>query len=232
MAVTTLQKHTTLKQIQDFSTALQTAADERFMKKGEGANYTLKKQASAEEGYFATYQLNSVTEESGSEVLTPVGDKINIPKDYVVKEVTKVPLTVTAEDKAAGGIFENDDDFQVGDKYIRFTVNVKDAATVADTYMYINLNSLVDAYTGGNGIDISNSNVVSVKIDTANANGLATTANGLKLDLAVAADTAQGIAASAGAMSGADKTKLDGIETASDAEFKTEVLDNIWPATP
>lgn len=232
MAVATGKKHTTLSQFQSFSTALQAAADARFMKKGEGANYTLKKQSTAEEGYFATYQLNSVAEVEGVETLTPVGDKINIPKDYVVKEVTKVPLTVTEADKAAGGIFENDNDFQVGDKYIRFTVNVKDAATVADTYMYINLNSLVDAYTGGNGIDISNTNEVSVKIDTNNANGLATTANGLKLELAVAENTEQSITAKAGAMSGADKTKLDGIETASDAEFEDAVLDNIWPATP
>lgn len=230
MAVATLQKHTTLKQIQDFSTALQTAADARFMKKGEGANYTLKKQASAEEGYFATYQLNSVTEESGSEVLTPVGDKINIPKDYLVKSATLD--TVTAADKAEGGKFEGDDNFSVGDKYIDFTVNVKGGAA-DESHIYLNVKDLVDTYTAGNGIDISNSNVVSVKIDTANANGLETTAsNGLKLNLAVGADAEQGIAASAGAMSGADKTKLDGIETASDAEFKTEVLDNIWPATP
>ena len=229
MAVATLQKHTTLKQIQDFSTALQTAADARFMKKGEGANYTLKKQADAETGYFATYQLNSVTEVEGVETLTPVGDKINIPKDYLVKSAEIA--VVTAADKAAGGKFENDDDFAVGDKYIDFTVNVK-AGTTDESHIYLNVNDLVDTYTGGNGIDISNTNEVSVKIDTPNANGLATTANGLKLDLAVAADTEQGITAAAGAMSGADKTKLDGIETATDTEFETEVLDNIWPATP
>ena len=61
----------------------------------------------------------------------------------------------------------------------------------------------MDAYTGGNGIEVSAQNLISAKIDTANANGLGVTAAGFKLDVATAS--------TAGAMSAADKAKLDGI---------------------
>ena len=81
-------------------------------------------------------------------------------------------------------------------------VNSKDADDTA-THIYLPVNELVDAYTGGNGIEVTPSNVISAKIDTANANGLGVTAAGFKLDLATTT--------TAGAMSAADKTKLDGI---------------------
>lgn len=64
------------------------------------------------------------------------------------------------------------------------------------------MNELVDAYTGGNGIEVSTANVISAKIDSVNANGLGVTAAGFKLDLATTS--------TAGAMSAADKAKLDG----------------------
>ena len=73
------------------------------------------------------------------------------------------------------------------------------------------MNELVDAYTSGNGIDISVSNVVSVKIDSANANGLEVGAAGLKLNAATASTP--------GAMSAADKTKLDGLNNYTHPSF-------------
>lgn len=222
--------------LSQFSTSMNSFAakcDARFMRKGEGSNYTIKKQGAADAGYVSTYQLFSVgettyvqatgnyvegttyyTDATGQTEVdttsfvdgvtdvssyyvavvdeTAVGAKINIPKDYLVTGVSETPLTVTSEDKATGGIFEDNDDFSVGDKYIRFTVNVKSGASDTDTFMYINLNSLVDVYTAGNGIDISVSNAVSVKIDSENTNGLSTSANGLALALATA-DTYGGV---------------------------------------
>lgn len=76
----------------------------------------------------------------------------------------------------------------------------------------ISVDDLVDAYTGGNGIDIDGSNVVSVTIDSENANGLAVTSAGVKLPLATTS--------AAGAMSAADKTTIDGL---GDLAFKDTV---------
>ena len=62
------------------------------------------------------------------------------------------------------------------------------------------MKGLVDTVAAGDGIAVTN-NTVSIKLDAANANGLAVGADGLSM--AVATDT------SAGAMSAADKAALD-----------------------
>jgi hypothetical protein len=168
--------------------------------------YTMEKQQSATEGYFATYKLKKTTGSSSEYV----GDAINIPKDYVITDATID--TVTAADKAEGGKFEDDDDFQVGDKYIDLTVNVKEG-TATSTHLYINVTTLIDVYTAGDGIAVSNQNVISLKLSA--GNGLALNSNG-QLEMSLATPTtgsgAETVAAKAGAMSGADKDKLDAIE--------------------
>lgn len=88
--------------------------------------------------------------------------------------------------------------------------------TDADEAEYATVKAYVEAYvasqisenalTEGAGITISGG-TVSAKVDTANANGLDVTANGIKLGTATQS--------SAGAMSAADKTKLDDIEVAT-----------------
>lgn len=147
--------------------------------------YSVTKQGTAEAGYLSTYYLTK----DGAQV----GEKINIPKDFLVNSADI--LEVEEADQPYDGA-------QVGDLYIDFVVNSKDADDTA-THIYLPVNELVDAYTGGNGIEVTPSNVISAKIDTANANGLGVTAAGFKLDLATTT--------TAGAMSAADKTKLDGI---------------------
>ena len=149
--------------------------------------YSLTKQAAAEAGYLSTYYLTK----DGAQV----GEKINIPKDFLVNSADILEVE-TADDPYEGA--------QVGDLYIDFVVNSKNADDTA-THIYLPVNELVDAYTGGNGIEVSAQNLISAKIDTANANGLAVTAAGFKLNLATAS--------TAGAMSAADKAKLDGIAT-------------------
>lgn len=149
--------------------------------------YSVTKQAAAEAGYLSTYYLTK----DGAQV----GEKINIPKDFLVNSADILEVE-TADDPYEGA--------QVGDLYIDFVVNSKNADDTA-THIYLPVNELVDAYTGGNGIEVSTQNLISAKIDTANANGLAVTAAGFKLDLATAS--------TAGAMSAADKAKLDGIAT-------------------
>lgn len=197
--------------------SIETGAGEEglYFHQAAAAEYSITKQTDAEAGYFATYQL---TKDS-----VPVGAKINIPKDYLVKGVELD--TVTAADKAEGGKFEDDDNFSVGDKYIDFAVNVKSGTAETAEHIYLNVKDLVDVYTPGNGIDISNSNAVSIKIDSSNANGLGVTSAGLKLDLATpdtytdGTKTAEG---TAGAMSSADKYKLSIALTENDITDYTE----------
>jgi hypothetical protein len=134
-----------------------------------------------------------------------VGEKINIAKDFLVKSATLA--TVTAADKPYSGA-------AVGDKYIDFVINSKDATSDTDAdHIYLAVNDLVDTYTAGanGGITISNK-TVSIKLSST-ANGLSLTANGLQLALATAS--------AAGAMSASDKSKLDGITLATDTEVDT-----------
>lgn len=155
--------------------------------------YSLVKQGTAESGYLSTYYLTK----DGAQV----GEKINIPKDFLVNSADILEVD-TADQPYAGA--------QVGDLYIDFVINSKTADDTA-SHVYLPVNELVDAYTSGNGIDISASNVVSVKIDSANANGLEVGAAGLKLNAATASTP--------GAMSAADKTKLDGLNNYTHHSF-------------
>lgn len=147
--------------------------------------YSVVKQGTAESGFLSTYYLTK----DGAQV----GEKINIPKDFLVNSAD-IKTVETANQPYDGA--------EVGDLYIDFVVNSKNADDTA-SHVYLPVNELVDAYTGGNGIEVSAQNLISAKIDTANANGLGVTAAGFKLDVATAS--------TAGAMSAADKAKLDGI---------------------
>lgn len=147
------------------------------------SDYTIVKQGAAEDGYFATYYLTKDNVQTG--------EKINIPKDYLVKEAELLEVT-EADAPYTGAV--------IGDKYIDFTINTQ-AADEDERHIYLPVKDLVDVYTGGNGVNIDASNIVSVQIDAANANGLAVDNTGLKLNLATTS--------AAGAMSAADKTKLD-----------------------
>lgn len=149
------------------------------------SEYSVAKQATAEAGFLSTYYLTK----DGAQV----GEKINIPKDFLVNSAD-IKTVETADTPYEGA--------QVGDLYIDFVINSKSADDTA-SHVYLPVNELVDAYTGGNGIEVSAQNLISAKIDTANANGLGVTAAGFKLDVATAS--------TAGAMSAADKAKLDGI---------------------
>lgn len=155
----------------------------RFAKKEDVKEYSIAKKETAEEGYAASYNLTV-----GG---TVVGDTINIPKDYLVKSAT-VETCSTANTPVDG--------YKKGDKYLDFVVNTTDG-TGNESHIYIKVQELVDVYTGGNGITVGTDNSVSVKIDTANANGLSVGADGVAL--ALATETA------AGAMSPEDKKKLN-----------------------
>lgn len=160
----------------------------------------------------AAKQDSAVTVETGAESATnfvsytvkqggaAVGT-INIPKFLVVKSGSVVTGTWN------GSTF-TEDATQPGSgtgKAIKLVLNDSGDAGTEDDVLYINVADLVDVYTGGNGITISTANVVSVKLDTDKANGLFLSSNGLSLNTASQS--------AAGAMSAADKTILDGLNS-------------------
>lgn len=152
----------------------------------DGAEYSMVKLAQARDGYLASYQMTK----DG----TNIGEVINIPKDYLVKSAEVKTSTGTGDPSS----------FPAGTKYIDFTVNTYDTETGTGTesHIYLDVQSLVDVYTNGNGISISDANVISAKVKE--ANGLSLTANGITMAAAAASN--------AGAMSAAHYTKLEGIE--------------------
>ena len=155
--------------------------------------YSVVKLDTAETGFLASYSLTKDGVQAGA--------IINIPRDFLVRSGS-VETVETADTPYSGAA--------VGDKYLDFVVNAKEGVQEV-SHIYIPVNALVDAYTPGNGIDISAANAVSVKLDTANANGLNVSASGLSMN--VATDSAPG------AMSAADHARLSGM---SDGANKVE----------
>ena len=158
---------------------------------GTGSVVTVEKQSTAESGYAATY----IVKQGNAQV----GVKINIPKDFLVKSAS-VETVATADTPYSGAA--------VGDKYIDFVVNTTDASETAQ-HIYLPVNELVDVYTAGNGIDISNANVVSAVVDNTSESFLTVGANGLKLSgVQTAIDNGRDAA----------KTYADGLIAALDAD--------------
>lgn len=157
--------------------------------------YTIKKLTTATSGYLASYQL----EKDG----VKAGEVINIPKDYLVK---------SAEIKTSTGTGDPSE-LPEGTKYIDFVINTHDTVTGTGTesHIYLDVQSLVDVYTPGNGIEISEANAISAKVVA--DNGLSVGATGIAM--ALASDTENG------AMSSAQFTKLSGIDTGATANTIT-----------
>lgn len=169
----------------DFSAAYET----KLQGIAEGAQvndtYTII-ESTTTSGYAKTYSLTK----NGTEV----GTKINIPKDLVIKSGS-IKTVTTINTPYTGAV--------VGDKYLDIELNDS-----TQNHIYIPVKDLVDVYTAGNGVNVSNANEISIKLDSSNTNGLETTSNGLKLNLATNS--------AAGAMSSSEKTKLAGIDEGAD----------------
>ena len=143
--------------------------------------YSIEKQAVADEGFNATYKLKKTV---GSET-SYVGDAINVAIDAVLSSAEF--KTVTEIDSPYEGAI-------VGDPYIELGFNDE-----SKTHLYIPMKGLVDQYTSGDGIKIEN-NVVSINLGS-DTNGLHFVDGTLNLSLATKD--------SAGAMSAVDKIALD-----------------------
>ena len=138
-----------------------TSLDQRINSLSSTSNVTVEKQQTAETGYLSTY----VVKQNGSQV----GVKINIPKDFLVKSgVVRVI-----------GAGEGTQQIPEGTKVLDFVVNtIENDGT--ESHIVIPVTDLVDTYTAGNGINVSNSNVISAVVDDS-GEFLSVGANGLKV---------------------------------------------------
>ena len=164
--------------------ALQKVADGLFVPSAQEVfvpEYSIEKQAVADEGYSSTYKLKKTV--NGESVY--VGDSINFAIDAVLESAEF--KTVAIKDVPYEGA-------EVGDPYIDFGFNTSDKQ-----HVYVPMKGLVDQYVAGDGIKIEN-NVVSINLGS-NTNGLHFVDGTLNLALATKD--------SAGAMSAVDKAALD-----------------------
>lgn len=99
--------------------------------------YSIVKETTAESGQIATYRLTM----DGSKV----GASINIPKDMVLQSGTLKTCT-TANQPVSG--------YAVGDKYLDLVL-----ANAESSHIYILVKDLVDVYTAGDCITISNNKI-------------------------------------------------------------------------
>lgn len=178
-----------------------------YQKKTDVLEYSIVKSETAEDGYAASYKLMAGDAQKGV--------AINIPKDYLVKSADILECE-TADQPVAG--------LAVGDKYIDFVVNSTEGSG-NESHIYLPVQELVDAYKGDDkGIVLGAGNVFSLKIDATNANGIEVGDAGLKLNLATET--------SAGAMSAADKVKVNAALTADDfTEITNEQIDALFTTT-
>lgn len=164
-------------------------------------SYELEKLETPEEDAIASYRLKKTTGDSSEYV----GDTINIPQDKVLSSGA-LNYVETADVPYVGAV--------EGDPYLDLELNDE-----ASSHIYIPVKGLVDIPGAGEGISVIG-NIVSIKIDTDNAHGLYVGDAGLALNLATAT--------SDGAMSAADKKKLDTL-SAKYLEKNYEVVDSTDP---
>lgn len=111
----------------------------------DGYKVTVAAATTATEGYLKTYEVKQNNSVVG---------KIDIPKDFLVKSGSVVKGTWS------GSTFTPSE--TGSDKALALVLNVKEGSAADDT-IYINVTELGKVYTNGDGISISDKNVVSVK---------------------------------------------------------------------
>lgn len=147
------------------ATTVEGVLNELYTKSGEGAAVTIESKAGSGD-ILKTYTIK----QGGTEV-----GKINIPKDLVVSSGSVVKGTW------AGNVFTESESGK--DTALKLVI-----ANQPDP-VYINTLDLVKDHTAGNGIAISDTNVVSVVIDPTSESGLTLSDKGIKLTGIKAATT-------------------------------------------
>lgn len=140
-------KYNELTGLIDAEEGARVSADEELKK---NLSVTVEALAEAEGDYLKTY----VVKQGGVQV----GAKINIPKDFVIKNASV--KTCTENNKPVEGL-------NVGDKYIDLEVNVTEG-TVTSTHLYLPIKDMVDAYEGGTTttvkVEIGSNNEISASV--------------------------------------------------------------------
>ena len=167
----------------------------------DGFTVNVEKQTNAESGYLSTY----VVKQGGSQV----GVKINIPKDFLVKSATL--KTATSSDLSTLG-----SGFSVGDKYIDWVINSKDATgTAGAEHLYLNVKDLVVAYSADESTLTKNSsNVFSVKDGGISTAKLDSTLQTAISNISGKVDKVTGKGLSTNDFTASYKSQLDGLSTA------------------
>ena len=214
--------------------------------KADAEKVHLIEKATANTGYLKTYILAAgVSTESAVTNENKIGE-IDIPKDFLVKggKMLSVEagtganegkyMVVAENGTAVGTPYEAPTGVNAAGQWIDLIINTKDD-DAAVSHIVISVNKLVDVYTNGNGLNLSNG-AFSIKLNATNP-GLAVDANGLKLilgtntnglsitanglELTLASPSTAGVGGSAGAMSAKDKENLNkvNIDLLTDAEL-------------
>lgn len=159
-----------------FVTAVSEADGKITVTRAKAAEYSLAKEGTTPEGLAARYYLTK----DG----VKVGEYIDIAKDQFLKDATFI-ASATEDDKAI------DPSVIVGDPYIKFTFQT----TGDDKITYVAVKGLVDVYTEGNGIDITNNVITAVaktgdKYIEVTSDGIASKGIDTAISTAVAAEAA------------------------------------------
>lgn len=126
---------------------------------------------------------------------------VNIPKDFLVKSGSVRTI----------GSSEATEQMPEGTKVLDFVVNTVEGDETP-THIIIPVSDLVDVYTGGNGINVSSTNVISAVVDPATENYLTVGENGLKVS---------GVSTAISDAVNAAKTELKGTKAAGDTTDET-----------
>lgn len=226
MAVETNDKLVKVSQLSSSLNALATKADSRFLKNSDKGDLATKNKV-------ALADLDTDASAKSDALDTLIGSDANKSARTIANEELAARLIPASAKEAldtleeiAAWIQSHPDD--VAAINAKLTLGTHEVG--GEQVQYANVKAYVEAYVAaqigdaglsqGDGISISNK-IVSLVLETANANGLSVGANGLALALATAS--------AAGAMSAGDKTKLDGFEVATDTEIQN-IIDGIWAA--
>lgn len=127
------------KAVQGETTETVKSVDDKVAALTTSSAVTVEKLGTATTGYIASY----VVKQNGAQV----GATIDIPKDYLVK---------SAELKTADAEIKSGDTTVVaaGHKYIDFVVNTVEG-TGNETHIYLDVDTLVDVYTGVTGSEVA-----------------------------------------------------------------------------
>lgn len=153
-------------------------------------------------GKFRTYEFFQGTGANKKSI-----GKVNLEYDTVVESGVVVEAT------PQNPIVIGDQTYTEG-KFLRLTIKNSQLP------VYIALTDIGSIYQEGNGISFDEHNVISIDLNSSSANGLAVDRNGLRLNLAIAADSDNSDPGANGAMAATDKEKLDSITVATEGQIR------------